>query len=376
MRRRNQMLLSSKENTERLIRGKRAERVGLYDGFWPETLEKWRKQGHLIAKDPETGEEKPVDFVEYFGFDINWMGSYFDNMPIRGYKEVLEETEEWQITRNGAGAVFKNWKHKSGTPEHIDFSMTSREIWERDYRPYLLEVDRERLSLESLRKRYKLLKEKGDWMVYAHMFIWESMRMSMGDGCMFETLALDPGWIHDYNRVYTDFYKAHFKTIFEEAGKPDAVWLFEDLGYKNGLFCSPATLERLFLPYYKEFIDFMDSYDIPVILHSCGGIEKALPLIVDAGFAALNPMEVKAGCDALRFAEKYGDRIAFIGGLDARMLESGDKDLIKRETIRLVRGMKEIGARYFFGSDHSISPNVDFEDFSYAIEVYRENMFY
>ena len=40
-----------------------------------------------------------------------------------------------------------------GTPEHIDFLMTSREIWERDYRPHLLEFDAERFGdLEEARK--------------------------------------------------------------------------------------------------------------------------------------------------------------------------------------------------------------------------------
>lgn len=202
------------------------------------------------------------------------------------------------------------------------------------------------------------------------------MRKSLGDICMMESLLLDQDWIHDYNRVYTDFYKEHFRVLIEEAGKPDGIWLYEDLGYSNGLFCSPKTLEELFIPYYKEIVDFFHSMDLPVVLHSCGNINAGIPLIVEAGFDALNPMEAKAGCDALILAEKYGDKLAFIGGLDARVLESGDKDLIKREVIRIVEGMKFQGARYIFGSDHSVSPLVEYEDFKYAIDIYREHMLY
>lgn len=58
------------------------------------------------------------------------------------------------------------------------------------------------------------------------------------------------------------------------------------------------------------------------------------------------------------------------------MLESGDRDLIRRETVKLIEGMKERGARYVFGSDHSLSTNVAYEDFKYAVEVYREHMAY
>ncbi len=64
-----------------------------------------------------------------------------------------------------------------------------------------------------------------------------------------------------------------------------------------------------------------------------------------------------------------------IGGLDARILESGDRALIRREVARLVEGMKTRGARYVFGCDHSLSTNVRYDDAS-ALDVYREHMNY
>lgn len=97
---------------------------------------------------------------------------------------------------------------------------------------------------------------------------------------MFESMILDPAWIHDYHR---------------------------------------------------ELVDFFHGYDLPVLLHACGGVTEALPLIVEAGFDALNPMQVAAGCDVVRYAEEYGEQLAFIGGLDKMVYESGDRDLMKRE---------------------------------------------
>ena len=75
-------------------------------------------------------------------------------------------------------------------------------------------------------------------------------------------------------------------------------------------------------------------------------------------------------------SEQYGDRLAFIGGLDARVLESGDRDLIRREVTRLIEGMKARGARYVFASDHSLSTNVRYDDYRYALDVYREHREY
>ena len=38
--------------------------------------------------------------------------------------------------------------------------------------------------------------------------------------------------------------------------------------------------------------------------------------------------------------------------------------------------MKERGARYVFGSDHSLSTNIDYGDFLFALEIYREHLRY
>jgi uroporphyrinogen decarboxylase len=94
---------------------------------------------------------------------------------------------------------------------------------------------------------------------------------------------------------------------------------------------------------------------------------------VEAGFDALDPLEAKAGVDPLALAERYGDRLALVGGLDVRVLESGDKELIKREVIRLTRGVIERGGRYIFGSDHSVPPSVRYSDYCYACAVCREH---
>ncbi len=389
--------MNAREVVNELLRNHKAERVGVMDSPWTDTIRCWVDQGYptrIVYK--EAGEsrwrrsdgqwedvekpgeyEEPVPPWEYFGYDMVGVGPWFDVMPLRDYEELISETEEWEIKRNGAGAALKYWKHKMGTPEHMDFRMVTREIWERDYRPYLLELDPARVDLPQTRKNFAEARNAGRWTHFGHMFIWELMRQSMGDITMYTSLITDPAWIHDYNRVYTDFYKKHFTYIFEQVGVPDGMWIYEDLGYKNGLFASPKVLEEMIFPYYKELNDFFHSYDLPVVLHSCGSTAQALPLIVEAGFDALNPMERKAkDNEPFLFAEKYGDRLAFIGGLDVRILESNDKDLIRREVAGYIDGMKARGAALIFASDHSLPPTIRLDSYLYALEVYREHMAY
>lgn len=365
---------TSREVVDRLMRGGSPLRVAFMDNIWADTLRAWATQGYPV--DPDGN---PLPPAVHLGFDMAGCGGWFDWQPLMGVTEVEEESDEWIVRRNGAGAALKYWKHKSGTPEHIDFRMTSREVWERDYRPHLVgsaeqRVDEKRLA--GTRQALAEHRESGRWTFVGHMFIWECMRASLGDVCLYESMVLDPDWIRDYGRVYTDLFKACFTRLIDEAGLPDGVWLYEDLGYRDRTFCSPDLYRELIFPFYTEMVDLFHGYDLPVVLHTCGFTESVLDLVVEAGFDGLHPMEVKAGNRPLWIAENYGDRLCLIGGLDERILETGDRDLIRESVTDLVTGMKARGARYVFASDHSISTNVHYDDFRFAAEVYREHMWY
>ncbi len=389
---------SSRAVVDSLLRGKKAERVGLVDSPWPETLVAWVEQGYpMRTVQKEVGEhywrredgrweeveqageyEEPEPIWKHFDYDMVDVGGFFDWHPLRDYDELVEDQGDWEIRRNGSGASLKFWKHRSGTPEHIAFRMATREIWERDYRPHLAEFDVRRLgSLVEMGKKLAEARAADKWTHYGHQFVWENMRQSLGDVTLYESLLLDPAWIHDYCRTYTGMYKRYFAYMIEQVGRPDGIWLYEDLGYKNGLFASPKVLRELIFPYFTEMVEFFHGYDLPVVLHSCGSTARALPMIVEAGFDALNPMEHKAkDNDPFLFAEQYGDRLAFVGGFDARLFETNDRALIRREMTSYIDGMKARGARLVFATDHSISPIVRYDTYRFAVDVYREHMTY
>lgn len=65
--------------------------------------------------------------------------------------------------------------------------------------------------------------------------------------------------------------------------------------------------------------------------------------------------------------------MVFVGGLDARILESGDREYIRRGVVDLIEGMRSRRARHVYGSDHSLSTEIDYQDFLYSLEVYREH---
>lgn len=394
--------MTSKKFVQQIFNGNSINRVGLYEHFWIETPQKWITEGypyttveqkesvdekkHIshVAPSYKKSNELPKNPYHHFSFDMHPCGGSFDTDPLIGFEEIIEETDEWVVKKNGAGAVLKYWKYKSGTPEHIDFNMTSREIWEKKYRNLLLEPDEKRLESGSWRNGplSEDIKEKewgekhSKWTCFGHVFIWEVLRQSLGDLCMYESLLLDPEWIKDFNRVYTDFYKTHFNMLFNKLGLPDGIWLYDDLAYKNGLFASPDILKSLVVPFYSEITDFFHKLGLNVILHSCGNISEGLPLIIDSGFDAIQPMEIKAGCDPVQIAEQYGSELVLIGGFDIRLLETNDRVLIIKEVERLVNEMKKREVKYILHSDHSIPPTVSFESYKYFLEAFEKNKYY
>jgi uroporphyrinogen decarboxylase len=381
--------MNSLETIESLFKNQNVQRMGLKDGIWADTLLGWVKQGYPTTREayiddfnaearykPFGIDEYPADTVQYFNMDMARMGLHLDYLPKKGYEEIIEESDEWVVKRNGAGADLKYWKHKSGTPEHIAFHMNSREVWETEFKPHLLQFDISRLNLEDTRRTFGQRRAQGLFIYTSFVFVWEIMRLSLGDVCLYESMLLEPEWIHDIARTYTDFFKKYLDVMIEQAGKPDGIWLLEDLGYNKGLFCSPKTFDALIFPYHREMVEYIHGKGIAAMLHSCGNVTEALDYIVDMGFDLLNPMEAKAGNDLEAYAKKYKDKLVFWGGFDVRILESGDTALIRKEVKALLENMKRIGARYIFATDHSVSTGVSLDSFQCAVDTFRENMYY
>jgi hypothetical protein len=391
------MARTSHQRVKSLLAGQPVDRVPLRETFWSETLATWVQQGyptrtvyknagqkHWCSSDGrwvETNQPgeymEPIPPYQHFGFDMGEMDFLIDFEPLIGYKETIEETDDWEMYRNGAGGIMKYWKKKSGTPEHVDFRMTSRQIWENEYRPHLLEVNPHRIESQEIKPRLREIEQHQKFSTHNHGFVWEWMRYCMGDLTLYTTLLDDPGWVHDFCRVYTDFYKSHYTYFFEKIGNVDGIYICEDLAYKTNLFASPQTYQDLIFPYYRELIDFYHDHGVLALFHCDGAVKKILPMLADLGIDAFNPVEAKAiDNDIFSFAEQHGNKIGFIGGVDARVFETNDKGVIQQAVADFMEGMKSREARFVFASDHSISPLVQYDSYRYALDTYHQYMWY
>ena len=80
----------------------------------------------------------------------------------------------------------------------------------------------------------------------------------------------------------------------------------------------------------------------------------------------MQAIETKAGMDLVHLKKKFGDEIAFMGGLDIRVLESNDKAAIDEILDRnLSEAMK--GSGYILHTDHRIPPGFSYDTYKYFV---------
>jgi len=352
--------MTSKERIGCILARRPVDRVGLHESIWGQTLVKWRAEGHLRE------DEDPTD---HFGFDFAGCGWLNMVVDLDFEDEVLEETDEHKLVRSGNGAVLRWWKEKAGTPEHVDFLVKNRKTWEEFARPHLTNADnyRRRIDVESYRNAREAAEKKGLYFTWGGVNVFECMHPLCGHEHMLVGMALDPDWVRDMCNVYADLILNLLEITFSEGGDPDALFFYEDMGFKNKPFMSPAMYKDIVWPAHKRTFDFAHARGLPVIVHSCGGIMDLVPGLIEAGMDCLQAMEVKAGMDLVELKKKYGDRIAFFGGLDIRALETNDKAAVEAELQKKLPVAME-GSGYILHSDHSIPDTVEYETYKFFVE--------
>lgn len=349
--------LTGIERISNILQHKPVDRIGLFEHFWSDTVRIWSEKGWI---NPD------VSLEDYFNFDLQlyWANNLIAD--IDHVDEIIEETEETILKRDGNGALLRRHKLHDSTPEHVDFMVKDREGWERHIKP-LLVPDRRRINFEGYRKAKKEAAEHNRFFCWSGINVFESMHPVCGHEYMLMGMALDPDWVRDMADTYARLTIELQEILFAEEGYPDGIWFYEDMGYKQHPFMSPRMYREIIQPAHTRTIGWAHSKNLPVIMHSCGYVEPLLPGMMEAGIDCLQVIEVKAGMDLIKLYEMYGDRLSFMGGIDVRVLYNNDHQEIDAELMRKIPIVKG-NYGYVLHSDHSIPNNVHPDTYRYFIE--------
>jgi len=347
--------MTSKERIDLALAHREADRIALQDAPWGTTIERWHREGL-----PEN-----VGPHEYFHYEMSGIGA---DTSFQLPHEVVEDTEEYRIERNANGALVKNWKHKTSTPEMIDFIVTSREKWE-ELKP-LLAMNGRRIDWNAV-EICKRERERGQWVHYAAAMGYDRTQGIIGSERLLMVMAEEPEWAKDMFMAGTDILIACAEEMMAKGFEFDGAFLYDDMGYRNASLFSPRMYRELLKPAHKKACDFFKSKKMPIILHSCGCVKGLVPDLIEAGFTCLQPLEVKAGMDLVALKKQYGEKMAFMGGIDVRKMAHPDPALIEEEIATKITCAKQ-GGGYIYHSDHSVPDNVSFGQYCRVIELVHQ----
>jgi uroporphyrinogen decarboxylase len=132
-----------------------------------------------------------------------------------------------------------------------------------------------------------------------------------------------------------------------------AVFPGDDMGYKSATMISPHDLRTYVLPWHRQFAAMAHEHRLPYFLHSCGNVGAIMEnLIVDVGIDGKHSFE-DAILPVQEFQQRYGDRIAVLGGLDLNILSGGTESDVRKH-VRFLLEVCGGRGRYAVGSGNSV----------------------
>ena len=349
--------MTGKERIASILAHRPVDRIGVFEHFWDDTQRAWAEQGHLGTNE---------NLSDHFGYDLELVWPFSLVADIDFTPQVVEETAETRLVRDGNGALLRRHKLHDATPEHVDFLVKERAAWDEHIKP-LLKPDPRRINFDAYRQTRRHAAEKGLFFCWSGINVFEIMKDVTGHENMLVGMALDPDWIRDMAGTYTDLVLQLQEMLFQREGYPDGIWYYEDMGFKQRPFMSPTMYREIIQPSHARTFGYAHSHGLPVIVHSCGYVEQLLPGLIEAGIDCLQVIEVKAGMDLLKLHRQFGRQIAFMGGIDVRTLYSNDHATIDRELQEKIPAVKE-GFGYVLHSDHSIPATVEYDTYRYFLE--------
>jgi len=350
------------------------DRVPISDFFWGGFTERWRKELGLAA-----------DANPYYHYDLDWIVTVPNFDPwIRPF-ETISETPEEVTVRTGFGAIM----HK-----HFSYPMPEMRAWDTDTFEKLQQVEFDppddprrffspgdnqiagvgdgfQRNSPAWIETVKSLRP--DFPVYGSVIeVSECLTRLIGQENALMWMGEYPEEmgevIHRIGRFYLELAKAE---IAAADGMLDGLVIWGDVAYKKCTFMSPNYWREYFKPWVRRIAEVAHDAGLPVIYHGCGNVKAIFQDYIDIGVDAYNPLEVKAGMDAVELRRQYGHGIGFCGNSDIQIWETGDPAAIRREVMRKLNAAR--GGGYIFQSDHSVSSSVSGATYDFIVKLVREH---
>jgi len=288
-----------------------------------------------------TFEEKVLEHRDGHYIVQDWMGA------------VTEISDEFDYTyiRNAIDFVTRKW-HRFPVQSRQDFEERMR--WRFDsHAPGRFPEDFEARARALRRRDYPVT-------VGINGPFWQ-LREWLGfeNLCLF--MAEDPDFIEYLVQFWTGFVMETLRPLLERV-EVDRVLFSEDMAYKEHSMISPAMVRRFLVPSYERWVPAIKASGCPIVeVDSDGFIGELIPIWIEAGVNCCSPIEVAAGNDIVDYRHRFGQAMAYNGGIDKRALAAGGEEM-RSEVLRVVPPLLEAGG-FIPSCDHGVPPDISWPNF-------------
>ncbi|NMA94789.1 MAG: hypothetical protein GX974_01965 [Clostridiales bacterium] len=328
--------------------------------------------GPLIGLEKEWIDQGATkDEINMVAFDWNYVPTIDcgGNTGLRGgFKPQIVQEDSQQIIRiDEYGRKTRLCKNVATIALPMDYPVKDMDSW-LEMKPFF-EFHEDRIDWD-LVNRAKKAQEKGVLVRSSILGGFDLPRQLMGEEgaclCYYE----QPELMHDILKTAGDMAFEVLRRISEHI-TIDQLSVHEDLAGKSGPLIGPSTIEEFIKPYYRKVWDMLSSRGTKLFSQdSDGNINPVIEAFLDCGVNVMYPMEPAAGMDIVESRKKYGNRVAFKGGIDKHVLRQDKEAILKELEYKMQPIMLEGGT--VFGLDHRIPNGTPLENYRYYVNTGRE----
>ena len=233
-------------------------------------------------------------------------------------------------------------------------------------------------SLDAIAARATRLCEETDLAVVANLqlHLLAAGQLLRGYAAFMMDLLINKPLVHALLEMLTDAYVRRAERYLERTRDHIQVVLVnDDLGTQKGPMLSLDCYREMIWPCQRRLFQFLKERSGAFLLfHSCGSVSSFIPLLIEAGVDALNPVQVSAAqMDTAALKREFGKDLTFWGGgCDTQHVLWGRSREAIRDEVRRRIGDLAPGGGFVFTQVHNIQPDVPPENVMAMVEALRE----
>ncbi|MFW6308548.1 MAG: uroporphyrinogen decarboxylase family protein, partial [bacterium] len=280
---------------------------------------------------------------------------------------ILQENEEYIIKRDYLGRKTKLFKKKASISLPLDYPVQTHEDWEEI--KHFFTFQPARIDWDAVKKA-KQRQKKGTLVLAGIPGGFDFPRQLMGEEELCVAYYQKPDLIKDMMATISQTAFLVLEKISQEL-TIDNLRVHEDMAGKSGPLIGPKIFKEFIKPYYRKIWDMLADRGTQLFsLDSDGDVASIMDSFLASGVNIVYPMEPAAGMDIVKLRQKYGQQVAFKGGIDKHVLRKTKKD-IDRELEYKMQPMMQKGG-LVFALDHRIPNGTPLKNYRYYVKKGRK----